>query len=93
VADLSIVLSKYNLEGLCTSIEDQDEDCITILIDRYTDDVEFVCRYSAKKLRLLADAFDILATMDKPCTPRAQKAALAAAKQAARTSEGGLSRG
>ena len=87
MAELSIVLSKYNLDGLCALVENQDEDSITILADRCTDDVEFVCRYSAKKLRLLADAFDILATMDKPCTPRAHKAALAAAKQAARTSE------
>jgi len=88
MAELSIVLSKYNSEGLCAYIEDQDDDCITIHVDRCTDDVEFVCRYSAKKLRLLADAFDILATMDKPCTPRTQKAAMAAAKQATHTSEG-----
>lgn len=87
MAELSIALSKYNSEGLCASVEDQDEDCITIHVDRCTDDVEFFCRYSAKKLRLLADAFDILATMDRPCTPRAQKAAMAAAKQAASTSE------
>ena len=88
MAELSIVLSKYNSEGLCAYIEDQDDDCVAIVVDRCTDDVEFVCRYSAKKLRLLADAFDILATMDKPCTPRTQKAAMAAAKQATHTSEG-----
>jgi len=88
MAELSIALSKYNSEGLCTLIEDQDDDQITILVDRCTDDVEFVCRHSARRLRLLADAFDILATMDKPCTPRTQKAAIAAAKQASHIKEG-----
>lgn len=86
MSELSIALSRYNSEGLCASIEDQDGDSITIHVDRCSDDVEFVCRHSAKQLRLLANAFDILATMHNPCTPRRQKAAMAAAKQATRTS-------
>ena len=83
--NLSIVLAKYNWEGLHASIEDDDEmDDICIHVDKCTDDAEAVCRIAAKRLRLLADAFDILATMDDPCRPVTRDAALAAARQAQR---------
>jgi hypothetical protein len=87
MADLCIALAKYNWEGLHASIESEDGmDDICIHMNECTEDAETVCRVAANRLRLLANAFDILATMDDPCKPATHDAALAAAKQSRRES-------
>jgi len=81
MTDLSIGLSRYSTKGFCAWIQGQDGDCLDVHDDRCTDDAGAVCRQAAEELRLLADAFDALATMDNPCTPGAQKAAMTTAAE------------
>ena len=80
---LSIWLAKLNLEGITAEIINEDEDNqVPVYSEDFTDDVEFVCRHAADRLRLLADAFDCLATMSDPFKEKTQQAAMAAAKRA-----------
>jgi hypothetical protein len=82
---LSIYLAKLNRDGITAEIIDEDEDDQLEIFSNYvTDDVEFMCRHAADRLRLLADAFDCLATMSDPFKEKTQQAAMAAAKQARR---------
>ena len=81
---LSIELCGYNNDGLYAGIADGGLNEVPVVINARTRNVESVCRQAAQRLRLLADAFDALATMDDPRTEKSHRAALKAARQAAK---------
>lgn len=82
---LFVILGKLNSNGIYAAIHSGKDD-LTVYEHFSRRTVERACRESAKRLRLLADAFDILATMDDPFKIKTQNAAMAAARQAAKTS-------
>ena len=86
---LFVTLGKLNSNGIYAAIDSGEND-LTVYEHFSRRTVERACRESAKRLRLLADAFDILATMDDPFRIKTQNAAMAAARQARKppTSEG-----
>lgn len=81
MTELSIALAKYNGEGLVAYLENQDDDSLEIVLDRCTDDVDYVCTLAASRLRLLAEAFEMLAQCADACKPSTQKAAMKAAEK------------
>ncbi len=83
---LCITMGELNSRGIYAAIEDGERNDVAVYEDNSRISVERACRESAKRLRLLADAFDILATMDDPFKIKTQNAAMAAARQAAKTS-------
>jgi len=87
---LFITLGKYNSDGIYAAVEDSESNDLTVYLHQSRRNVERACREAAKRLRLLADAYDALATMDEPFKIKTQNAAMAAARQAAKqsTSEG-----
>ena len=87
MAVLGISLARYNSGGICASINDEDDE-VCIAVKSRSQNASGVCRDAAKRLRLLADAFDLLAGLDDPFKGKTHQAALAAAKAASR---GGVS--
>lgn len=83
---LSITMGKLNSRGIYAAIENSERDDLTVYENNFRSNAKRACRESAKRLRLLADAFDILATMDDPFKIKTQNAAMAAARRAAKTS-------
>jgi hypothetical protein len=81
---LFITLGRYNSDGIYAAIEDSESNDLTVYSHRSRRNVEKTCREAAKRLRLLADAYDALATMDEPLKIKTQNAAMAAARQAAK---------
>lgn len=81
MSELSILLCKYNFTGLAACVADHEDSEIQTHLERVTDDAEGVCLAAANKLRLMAEAFELLGQMPDPCKPATQEAALAMAKQ------------
>lgn len=79
---LFVTLGKLNSNGIYAAIENGEGNDLAVYEHFSRRTVERACRESAKRLRLLADAFDILATMDDPFKIKTQNAAMAAARQA-----------
>jgi hypothetical protein len=82
---LFVTLGKLNSNGIYAAIDSGEND-LTVYEHFSRRSVERACRESAKRLRLLADAFDILATMDEPFKTKTQNAAIAAARKASKAS-------
>ncbi len=84
---LFITLGKFNDNGIYAAIEDYESNDLTVYLDHSKRNVQKACRESAKRLRMLADAYDVLATMDDPLMIKTQNAAMSAARQAARAND------
>lgn len=78
---LKITLARYNSDGLIAYIEDDDMNDLEIHCSPGHNNAKRVCLTAAHKLRLLADAYEILAAMEQPLTPANQALAMRRARK------------
>jgi len=83
-----IVLSQWNNQGACTYIEN-DEESFQVSLSKTTRNAKSICKSTAKRLRALADKFDVLAESQEPfnSTTQDQVNRLGVAKASATSSE------
>ncbi len=81
MSQLKIVLGRYNDTGVFAAVEGADFDDIYIHVVRENGAPKAVCRAAAKKLHLLADAFEVLANMEEPLRPRTHAKAMRHARE------------
>ena len=76
-----ISLSFLNDHGAIASIEDDDMNDVAIYQSYTNKSAKTACTQAAKRLRILAKAFENLALMDKPFTESAHVAAMRQARK------------